>query len=300
MTKYETTLSKQERNWILERRFTRLTDNKEVQIYPMGAERYLSSALSETNKNRYKLKEDIQGKNVLVIPGHGNSCFIFAHEGAQSVTVYDKDPVTIAWMKAFKKYYHFRQKEEGYPSVGELLIALTKWYPPLIQLPKGNVKNALFWIVQPNLLRRVYIHYMVDLVVQAIQSKTNNQYELENNIQFHDGTINALLSNKEATLFDTVFVPYLLGVRNGIENEVDISQFIQQLIALNPNGRVFITPASNKKEFYIAGTRYFTTTNHENISSIPSLQSYLIDQDKGWFRMQGLVAFGSKIEKYCN
>ena len=45
MPAHETILSKQEKKWISERRVTRLTDNKEVQIYPMGAEKYLSSVL---------------------------------------------------------------------------------------------------------------------------------------------------------------------------------------------------------------------------------------------------------------
>lgn len=50
MSAYETILSKQEKTWILDRRITRLSDNKEVQIYPMGAERYLSSALAGSQK----------------------------------------------------------------------------------------------------------------------------------------------------------------------------------------------------------------------------------------------------------
>ncbi len=113
MSAHETILSKQEKKWISERRVTRLSDNKEVQIYPMGAERYLSSILFENKKGRYNIKADIEGKDVLVIPGYGNSGLLFAHAGAKSVTVYDKDPVTIAWVKAFKKYYHYREQGTG-------------------------------------------------------------------------------------------------------------------------------------------------------------------------------------------
>lgn len=176
MPAHETILSKQETKWISEQRVTRLSDNKEVQIYPMGAERYLSSMLFETKKSRYNIKADIEGKDVLVIPGYGNSGFLFAHAGAKSITVYDKDPVTIAWIKAFKKYYHYREPGAGnqYPSIGEIITALTRWYPPLITLPFGRYRNILFWVVNPNLLRRVYIHYMLSLVRQAMTWSIKN------------------------------------------------------------------------------------------------------------------------------
>lgn len=220
-TTQQTLLSKQEKNWILDRRVTRLSDNKEVQIYPMGAERYLSSALFEQNKSQYALRADIEGKHILLIPGYGNSCFLFAQAGAKSITVYDKDPVTIAWIKAFKKYFHYREHfdSKSYPSVGELLTALTRWYPPLITLPSGKFINTLFWAIHPNSLRRVYIHYMVSLVREAIQAKQQDDFELDKNIEFHAGTLNKLLMSKEKQVFDTAFVPYLLGVKNGIEKE---------------------------------------------------------------------------------
>ncbi|HFD2276218.1 TPA: ABC transporter permease, partial [Legionella pneumophila] len=60
---YNTVLNKQEINWILEQRVTRLTDNKEVLIYPMGAERYLSSVLSGHEEDRYNLHNEIKEKN---------------------------------------------------------------------------------------------------------------------------------------------------------------------------------------------------------------------------------------------
>ena len=40
MMNSKTVLSHQEKKWILEQRLTRVSDNKEVLIYPMGAERY--------------------------------------------------------------------------------------------------------------------------------------------------------------------------------------------------------------------------------------------------------------------
>lgn len=299
MSAHETILSKQERKWISDRRVTRLFDNKEVQIYPMGAERYLSSILFENKEGRYNIKADVEGKDVLVIPGYGNSGFLFAHAGAKSITVYDKDPVTIAWIKAFKKYYHYRGKRTEdresslYPSIGEILTALTRWYPPLITLPSGKYRNILFWAVHPNYLRRVYIHHMLSLVRQAIQSKTQGNFELDKNIQFHAGTVNKILINNKKPVFDTVFVPYLLGVQNGIEQEKDIVNFIEQLIKLVPNGYVLVNPSRNTKEFNIAGKRYFCTTEYDSIQSIPGLRAHFIKEDKYWFRTQGLAIFGA-------
>lgn len=264
----------------------------------MAAERYLSSVLFENKEGRYNIKADIEGKDVLVIPGYGNSGFLFADAGAKSVTIYDKDPVTIAWVKAFKKYYHYR--EEGarngssYPSIGEILTALTRWYPPLITLPFGKYRNRLFWVINPNLLRRVYIHYMLSLVRQAIKSKTQKNFELDKNIQFHAGTVNKIAMNNEKPVFDTVFVPYLLGVQNGIEKEKDIIDFIEQLIKLAPKGHVLVNPSRSTKEFYIAGKQYFVTTGYSTIQTIPDLKAYFIKEDQYWFRTQGLAVFGMR------
>jgi len=288
----ETILSKQEKNWLLERRVTRLADNKEVQIYPMGAERYLSASLFGTQKSSYNIQSDIAGKNILVIPGYGNSGFLFAQAQAQSVTVYDKDPVTLAWIKAFKKYYHYREGS-AYPSIGELLTALTKWYPPIIALPFGNYRNRLFWALHPNLLRRVYIHYMLSLVAHALQAKSGDNCELDKNIQFYTGTINKVFMDKKHPEFDTAFVPYLLGVRNGIEQTADIVPFIQKLLTIVPKGHILVTPTNNKKEFYIVGKSYFITPGYSNMLDIPELQQYLIDEDRKWFRTQGLTVFGA-------
>lgn len=292
----KTILTAQEKKWIIEQRITRLTDQKEVLIYPMGAEKYLSSVLLGNKKRRYNIRADIEGKHVLVIPGYGNSAFLFAQAGAKSVTVYDKDPVTIAWVKSFKKYFHYRGSETAdrkvYPSIGELLTALTRWYPPLLTLPKGILTNSICWAINPNALRRTYIYYMLTLVRSAILSKPQGHFELDKNIRFYTGEVNQLITRQKNTVFDTAFVPYLLGVRNGIEHEKDIVQFIKQLIKLNPLSSVLVTPAQNTKEFYVTGQRYFVTTAYPSIQSIPDLMPYVINEDKRWFKTQGLAVFG--------
>lgn len=262
----------------------------------MGAERYLASVLFKNKQGRYNIKADIIGKDILVIPGYGNSSFLFAQRGAKSITVYDKDPVTIAWVKAFKKYYHYRENAKSttqrYPSIGELLTALTKWYPPLLLLPLKKYQNSLFWAIHPNLLRRNYIHYMVSLVQQAIRSKDPGSYELDKNIQFHVGTLENVLV-EEKPVFDTVFIPYLLGIQNGIEEETDIIHFMEQLLKFVPKAHILVNPSRHTKEFYITGKQYFVTTGHSTIQTIPGLETFFIQEDAYWFRTQGLAVFGS-------
>lgn len=285
-----TVLTKQEQQWLLEQRSTRSTDDQEVLIYPMGAERYLSLALAGAKPEAYAIGPEIVDKRVLLIPGYGNNAFLFAQAGAKSVTVYDKDPVTIAWLKAYKKYYHFRQSLD-FPSIGELLDALTCWYPPLLTLPRGKLINNIYWLINPKALRRVYVYYMLSLVQQAILIDSQIDYELAQDIRFYTGELKDLLSKK--CTFDTVYVPYLLGVKNGIEEEQAIVDFIEQLLGLVPVGNILVTPAHDLREFNLVGRRYFETTGYESIDCIPQLKPYLKLLDKNWFRPQGLAIFSA-------
>lgn len=283
----KTQLNQQEIVWIMEQRVKRLNDQHEVLIYPMGAERYLSAVLTGKEKEHAKIKDDVQGKAILLIPGYGNNAFLFAEAGAKSVTVYDKDPVTIAWLKAFKKYYHFR--ESNYPSVGELLTALTSWYPPCLPLPQRPYALRFLWLLNPQALRKTYLFYLLTLIQKAL--KTNAQgLELEKDIQFHAGEVTALPGSKK--IFDTAYVPYLLGVRHGIEDEHGMVDFIQQLLPM-VKGHVFITPSRRAKEFYYLGKHYFVTSSYASLNDIPALHSYLIEE-KTWFRHQGLVILSTQ------
>ena len=110
---------------------------------------------------------------------------------------------------------------------------------------------------------------------------------------FHAGEIDHLVMNKKKQAFDTAFVPYLLGVHNGIENESEIVDFIEQLTELVPKGHILVSPSRSTKEFYVFGKRYFITTGYSNIKIIPKLNTYTIEEDKGWYSTQGLAIFGS-------
>lgn len=283
---HNTILSIKEIQWLKERRITRLTDNQEVLIYPMGAERYLSLVLAGKKQGRYPIHADIEGKDVLVIPGYGNTAFIFAHALAKSVTVFDKDPVTIAWVKAFKKYYHFREAKQ-YPSIGELLSALTNWYPPCLSLPSRLGKHWLLWALNPKALRRTYIFYLLTLVNKALELTSQENYELDKPIAFHVGELATVLSTQMQ--FDTAYVPYLLGVKNGIEQQQAIIDFIKKLLTCVPTGQVIINPTQSKREFHVFGKRYITSS----ICDVNALQHHIKTEDKNWFKTQGLAVFSN-------
>jgi hypothetical protein len=260
----------------------------------MGAERYLAKALKLEVEESLAIRDYVVDKDILVIPGYGNSAFLFAKAGALSVTVYDKDPVTIAWVKAMKKYYHYREySKEGraYVSVGELLNALTCWYPPLITLPSGRFGHSLLWIVHPQALRRRYLFYLLSLLKQAVKTKTETDYELAKPVQFHVGEVDDLPRGKAAKPFDTVFVPYLLGVKNGIESREQVVDFIKKIAKLAPGGHLLVSPSHQAKEFHVGGPSYFVTTGDKHLGTMPGLERCVVKEDSTWFRNQGLTVF---------
>lgn len=294
MISNKTILTPQEQLWLSSQRITRLTDNKEALIYPMGAERFLSSRLFKQGPDpyHYDIKSAVINKNLLVIPGYGNSAFLFALAGAHSVIVYDKDPLTIAWMKAFKKYYHYSGDKKNCASIGEILTALTAWYPPSLTLSSG--KHFILRLINPKALRRIYIGQLLSLVAQAIKLPLADEFELNKDIRFYCGEIKDLVKEQPSSSFDTAFIPYLLGVENGIETKEEIVSFIMQLRQLLiPTGRLIVTPANSHKEFRFTGKRYFATTGYNSIQSIPELQPYLLTADPHWFDTQGLAVFSS-------
>ncbi|VEB35962.1 ABC transporter permease [Legionella sainthelensi] len=113
-------------------------------------------------------------------------------------------------------------------------------------------------------------------------------------IQFHVGTVDEISIIQEKQSFHTVFIPYLLGVENGIENEKEIVQFLKKLIEIIPDGRIIVSPSKDVKDFHFFGKRYFVTTEYTNIYDIPGLKEYLLENDEHWFRSQGLAVFGQQ------
>jgi hypothetical protein len=133
---------------------------------------------------------------------------------------------------------------------------------------------------------------MLLLVRQAIENDPKENFELDKNIVFYCGEIQQLLREHKNKFFDTVFVPYLLGVENGIEARQDIIHFVEQLIQVVPHGYILITPSRSNKEFRITGKRFFVTTGYASIQAIPELQKYIVREDPHWLETQGLVILG--------
>lgn len=164
--------------------------------------------------------------------------------------------------------------------------------PPLLTLPSG--KYFVLRLINPKVLRRIYILHLFALVQQALKLKIANEFELDKNIIFYCGEIKDIIREHRLVSFDTAFVPYLLGVENGIETRKDIVAFMMQLMQLLlPAGRLIVIPANSQKEFRFAGKRYFATTGYNSVQTIPELQSYLLTADPHWFDTQGLAVFGS-------
>ena len=65
------------------------------------------------------------------------------------------------------------------------------------------------------------------------------------------------------------------------------------MISLVPSGHILVTPSRDTKEFGVAGRRYFVTTGYPDIQSIPGLKTYYLNEDKYWFRTQGLSILGA-------
>ncbi|OGV28318.1 MAG: hypothetical protein A3F18_03205 [Legionellales bacterium RIFCSPHIGHO2_12_FULL_37_14] len=284
-------LTEEEINWIQQGRLTRLTDNEPALIAPMGAERYLALQLFEDHAKRFALRKTIAGKNLVIVPGYANNAFLFAQAGAKSVTVYDKDPVTIAFIKAIKNYYYFQEAKK--PNIGELVSALTDWYPPLLAAPKSKINNLPSLLFYPIGLRKKYFIYLLSLLKKAVLTKSPSQYMLNQDITCFKGEALKLL--KANINCDVLYIPYLLGVKHGIEAEGEIVKFITKFLHLNPKSQIIITPIKKAKEFGLVGKRYFNALPYNSLSQIPALKSYLQYEDNAWFGSQGLCVLGNDI-----
>lgn len=276
-------LSGQEKEWLLARRVTRLTDNHEVQIYPMGAERYLAEMLSpEKNTALHNL---VQDKSMLVIPGYGNNSFLFAKAGAKKVDVYDKDPVTIAWMKAFFLFYNWRWGAN--PTIAELMQALTCWYPPRLKLATlVSWQIKLNWLINPQNLRRHYLFLMLSIVQEALRQNILSDYAMPKKLHFHCGELTEIDSSGA---YELIYIPFLLGVRNGIEEKENIVRFIDRLLTTFPQARLLITPAVRKREFLLLGKNYFVTSGYDSLTAMTEIANRYRCVQYPWFRQQGLL-----------
>jgi hypothetical protein len=257
-------LTEEEKSWILKRNLTRM-DGEDVILRPWGAEQARRRSLFEDSPS--SIREYFNGKDVLVIPGYANNGFLLAEQGgASSVTVYDKDPVTIAWLKAIKQYYHW-PLDNG-RSIGEAFVQ------------GANVSKD----------------YFILAIQKAVQGADPERFAWDKSIEFYVGDVDRVLKDQNGRAFDTVFVPYLLGVNRGVENEADITYFVEQLIKIAPAGKMLVTPSGDRPYVYSYVPRGFF------IKDLPVLSRYFVGGAHQWHGSFGMAVFDFSLsqEHYKN
>jgi len=231
-------------------------DGGDVLLQPFSSELDLYARLQARHPdfvNDKKIKEkldlEIKDKNVLVIPGYSINGFILAEEGAKSVTVYDADPNTIAWLKAIKKFWHHRELKSGHVmlSVGEAFMANADLNTTSKLSATGRLPKAL-----------TTTGYMVKLIKQAIdiyysdpQKRSEKgilSTELNRNITFRKGKVEKIsrdLALREP--YDFVFIPWLLGEEQELRKEKSrVLRVLRQIRQVSsPDVRIMITPSDS-------------------------------------------------------
>ena len=199
----------------------------------------------------------------MVIPGHANNGFLLAEAEAESVVVYDKDPKTIAWIKAIKKYYNYRVGRSG--SLGNLFI-------------HGFSSSAYFGAYWK----------LMDAIRDAVRSDPQG-LEWDKNIQFYVGDIDRAVQEQAGQAFDVVFTPFLLGVENGIGSDKEIAAFVERLRLIAPRGHLLVTPSRRIADG--SGEIYFKFSENAFIGNIPGLVRYFAGENKQGAWGHGLAVF---------
>lgn len=125
--------------------------------------------------------------------------------------------------------------------------------------------------------------------------KISDRYELDKDIQFFVGDDIKLQENSINKNFDTIYIPYLLGIENGVSEKRSIINFIEAMFKVSPNSNVFVTPSRSIKQFNLVGHKYLLTNNSESLVDITGLEKYFHTEDKQWMRTQGFVWFKKKV-----
>ncbi len=205
-------------------------DGGEVLLLPRGAELELRKRLEGGYPNLPEFDLGIKNKDVLVVPGYSMNGFLLAEYGnTKSVTVYDLDPSTIAWLKAIKKYWNYKGSNSS-DTVGEIFM-----YPSL------ETDNEM-------LIKAMYAS-MRQMIRKALSedfpTREKGAYEWDKNIAFEVADILDLDSQiGKRSSFDFVFIPWLFGQSRGIPvTPTDVFAVLEELKKISKNNaRVMITP----------------------------------------------------------
>lgn len=187
------------------------------------------SELSPELLNNY-----IKGKRVLVVSGYGPNAFLFKMLGAKEVVGVDADPISIAWLKAIAKYFHN-------DNIGNIILSTAEY-------PNSTASSEI---------SRIYKD-LEESIVLATQQKvrTGSAGDPIEGVSFTRAFLGVPEDNKEcpsirAALagkgeFDFIYVPYLLGIENGISDRAAIVKAFMDFWSLaKPGARIMITPFSD-------------------------------------------------------
>lgn len=256
-----TELTVTERVWIRSRELKR-KDGGAVLIAPMGSEIDLVERLDLSGGGLsfrgplYDVISAVKDKDVWVIPGFSSNGFLMANAGARSVTVFDNDPVTIAWLKAVYKYFRYiPDGKKG--SIGEIFM-----HKPDMILEYGS-----------DLTRGQSIEeYLISMIREAERKDDKGELSgrdlaFEKTMEFKVRDIKTLVAGSERT--DVIFCPWLLGLENGIKEPEEIQEIIEGL-ARRATNFVMITPLK---------TGYFQSGFPVNVEKILSRMGYSFTVD---------------------
>ncbi len=228
------TLSAQERHEVISNKQLR-KDGEPVLFFPNGMEKVFISAL-----RRSQFPVAVKDKDILVVPGFGMYGFALALFHAKSIVVVEKDPTTIAWLKAVRRYFGYR-RETSRVTVGEIAISDDETSLKEKLPPGESRQQALFKSLEEAIKGNAPMS-------EAFQKAP---------IYFQVSDIENLSSQAQHQgRYDTVIVPMLLGVEHGVESSHEAFQIVRNLLSvLKPGGKIMILPVRNPKGAFLIQER---------------------------------------------
>lgn len=228
-------------------------DRGPIILAPFGLEWAVSSFFREAyhlpfmNPIAHEIKEKyIKGKRVLVVPAYSTNPYILKAVGAREVVGLDADEATVEWQRAIQQYF-------GQDEIGQDYLALANY-------PDNKASHRL----DEKYKKYLEPHHGINFEkgfrdkIQTVISQNKPTSPLQG-VRFIQAGLGVSKGSKIPDVlsvipeakrnFDFLFVPYLLGVKNGIESEQEVRKTLDELWELGHDGSaVMITPFSNTEE----------------------------------------------------
>lgn len=227
----------------------------------------------------------IKGKRVLVVPGYGINPFLFKLIGAKEVVGVDADPVTVEWQNAMQKYFYSDELGRdfmagaGYPNCDAL------------------IRLAYKGIVESNFTSQIASRIRFNVLCEQ-PSEPIEGVEIKQGILGEKSGIDAQsteeIFTKAEKNFDFIYVPYLLGIKNGVKTEKGVTEALNELYELGHDGSiVMIAPFSGSDPDII---RLFGTTSYDlkEVENLVQIDKFKIE-NKFYFGDEEVVLL--KIKK---